>query len=110
MGADGRHLRGQLAVVKTNAGNLTCTNRLKFEFAGGTDTNCAYVVQVTVDSFPGRIFEGEVIQIGDEPEFTPRNVATGEGRRTTVFAIELAVDDPAGLLKPGMPADVTFGE
>mgnify|MGYP001765156158 CR=1 FL=1 len=42
--------RGQLAVVKTNAGNLTCTNRLKFEFAGGTDTNCAYVVKVTVDS------------------------------------------------------------
>ena len=42
--------RGQLAVVKTNAGNLTCTNRLKFEFAGGTDTNCAYLVKVTVDS------------------------------------------------------------
>ena len=42
--------RGQLAVVKTNAGNLTCTNRLKFEYAGGADTNCAYVVQVTVDS------------------------------------------------------------
>ena len=42
--------RGQRAVVKTNAGNLTCTNRLKFEFAGGTDTNCAYVVKVTVDS------------------------------------------------------------
>ena len=42
--------RGKLAVVKTNAGNLTCTNRLKFEFAAGTDTNCAYVVRVTVDS------------------------------------------------------------
>ena len=42
--------RGKLAVVKTNAGNLTCTNRLKFEYAGGADTNCAYVVQVTVDS------------------------------------------------------------
>ena len=42
--------RGKLAVVKTNAGNLTCTNRLKFDFAAGTDTNCAYVVRVTVDS------------------------------------------------------------
>ena len=48
--------RGQLAVVKTSAGNLTCTNRLKFEFAGGTDTDCAYLVKVTVDSnaAPGR--------------------------------------------------------
>ena len=42
--------RGKLAAVKTPAGNLTCTNRLKFDFAAGTDTNCAYVVRVTVDS------------------------------------------------------------
>lgn len=42
--------RGKLAAVKISAGNLTCTNRLKFDFAGGTDTNCAYVVRVTVDS------------------------------------------------------------
>jgi len=36
-------------------------------------------------------------------------VQTAEGRRTTVFAIELAVDNPKGELKPGMPADVCFG-
>ena len=42
--------RGKLAAVKTSAGNLTCTNRLKFDFAAGTDTNCAYAVRVTVDS------------------------------------------------------------
>ena len=42
--------RGKLAAVNTTAGNLTCTNRLKFDFAAGTDTNCAYVVKVTVDS------------------------------------------------------------
>ncbi len=42
--------RGKLAVVKTSAGALTCTNRLKFEFAGGSDTNCAYIVKVSVDS------------------------------------------------------------
>jgi hypothetical protein len=33
-----------------------------------------------------------------------------EGRTSTVFAIKLRVDDPEGKLKPGMPADVTFGE
>jgi len=33
---------------------------------------------------------------------------TEAGRRTTVFAVEIAIDNPAGLLKPGMPADVGF--
>jgi hypothetical protein len=51
-----------------------------------------------------------VIRIADQAEFTPRNVQTEEGRRTTVFAVELAVDNPDGKLKPGMPADVMFGE
>jgi len=65
-------------------------------------------VEVTVDSFEGRTFAAHVVRIADEAEFTPRNVQTEEGRRTTVFAVEVAVEDPHGLLKPGMPADVGF--
>jgi multidrug resistance efflux pump len=65
---------------------------------------------VTVDSFPGETFTGIVTRIADEAEFTPRNVQTPEGRRTTVFGIKLVVDDPEGKLKPGMPADVEFGD
>jgi HlyD family secretion protein len=68
------------------------------------------VVAVTVDSFPGETFSASVVRIADKAEFTPRNVQTVEGRRSTVFAVELAVSDPAGQLKPGMPADVEFGE
>jgi HlyD family secretion protein len=49
-----------------------------------------------------------VSRIADKAEFTPRNVQTEEGRSTTVFAVELALSNPGGLLKPGMPADVTF--
>jgi HlyD family secretion protein len=64
--------------------------------------------RVEVDSFPGEIFSAEVIRIADEAEYTPRNVQTEEERQTTVFAIQLAVEDPEGKLKPGMPADVTF--
>ncbi|MBN2149029.1 MAG: HlyD family efflux transporter periplasmic adaptor subunit [Anaerolineales bacterium] len=67
-------------------------------------------VAVTVDSFPGTEFKGTVIRIADEAEFTPRNVQTEEGRRTTVFAVEISVVDTLGSLKPGMPADVTFEE
>ena len=67
-------------------------------------------VQVSVDSFPDETFDAVVTRIADEAEFTPRNVQTEEGRRTTVFAVELTVTDPGGMLKPGIPADVTFGE
>ncbi|MBU0511430.1 MAG: HlyD family efflux transporter periplasmic adaptor subunit [Chloroflexi bacterium] len=66
-------------------------------------------VDVTVDSFPGETFSATVVRIADKAEFTPRNVQTPEGRRTTVFAVELAVSDPDGKLKPGMPADVELG-
>jgi HlyD family secretion protein len=65
---------------------------------------------VEVDSFPGETFTARVTRIADRAEYTPRNVQTEEGRRTTVFAVELSVDDPTGRLKPGMPADVIFGE
>ena len=65
---------------------------------------------ITVDSFPGETFTGTVRHIADQAEFTPRNVQTAEGRASTVFAIELAVQDSGGKLKPGMPADVDFGE
>jgi HlyD family secretion protein len=65
---------------------------------------------VSVDSFPGKAFTATVTQIADKAEFTPRNVQTMEGRSSTVYAIQLAVQDPQGLLKPGMPADVTFNQ
>jgi HlyD family secretion protein len=66
--------------------------------------------QVSVDSFPGEVFNAIVTRIADRAEFTPRNVQTEEGRRTTVFAVELSVQDADSKLKPGMPADVTFGD
>lgn len=63
---------------------------------------------LTVDSFPDVTFNATVIQIADKAEFTPRNVQTVEGRSSTVFAIKLSVQDPDGMLKIGMPADVVF--
>jgi len=67
-------------------------------------------VEVTVDSYPDRTFTGYVVTIADEAEFTPRNVSTVEGRKSTVFAVEVLLANPDGALKPGMPADVVFGE
>ena len=65
-------------------------------------------VKVTVDSYPGRVFDGEVARIGDKPEFTPRNVATAEERLNTFYAVEIRLDNADGALKSGMPADAQF--
>jgi multidrug resistance efflux pump len=65
-------------------------------------------VQVTVDSFPGRAFTGQVTHIADRAEFTPRNVATQEQRVNLVFAVEIELPNEDGALKPGMPADAVF--
>jgi multidrug resistance efflux pump len=70
--------------------------------------NLGQDAQMVVDSFPGETFNATVVRIADQAEFTPRNVQTEEGRRTTVFAVELSVENPNGKLKPGMPADVEF--
>ena len=67
-------------------------------------------VQIKVDSFPGQTFTGTVTHIADQAEFTPRNVQTAEGRATTVFAVRVDVTNVDGKLKPGMPADVAFGQ
>ena len=65
-------------------------------------------VRVAVDSFPDETFAGHVTRISDQPEFTPRNVATKEERLNTFYAVEVRLPNGAGLLKPGMPADATF--
>lgn len=65
---------------------------------------------VTVDSFPDAVFTGVVSHIADRAEFTPRNVQTTDSRKTTVFAIDLDLAPSEGKLKPGMPADVNFGD
>lgn len=65
-------------------------------------------VEVTVDSFPDQTFEGTVIYISDEAEFTPRSVQTREERVNLVFAVKIRLENPDHKLKPGMPADALF--
>lgn len=68
--------------------------------------NPGQAAEVRVDSFPDRAFRGRVRKISDQAEFTPRQSLTTEERANLVFAVEVAVDNPDGVLKPGMPADV----
>ncbi len=63
-------------------------------------------VEVTIDSHPGRRFNGTIAQIATAGEFTPRNVQTVDERANQVFAIKVRVPDPEGIFKSGMAADV----
>lgn len=65
-------------------------------------------VEVTVDSYAGKTYQGTVVYISDQAEFTPSNVQTADGRRSTVYAIKISISNPGYELKPGMPADVSF--
>ena len=62
-------------------------------------------VNVSVDSFPGRVFEGKVVSISNKAEFTPKTIQTKDERIKLVFAVKVVIDNPDLSLKPGMPAD-----
>jgi multidrug resistance efflux pump len=65
-------------------------------------------VTVTVDSHPGKRVQGRVVQIATQSEFTPRNIQSIDERRHQVFAAKIRVDDPQGVFKSGMAAEVTI--
>jgi multidrug resistance efflux pump len=64
--------------------------------------------EITIDSYPGRVFHGNVLYVSSESEFTPRNVQSADERKHQVFAIKIRVTDPQGIFKSGMAADVTL--
>lgn len=61
--------------------------------------------RVWVDAFPGRPFPARVSEVSPDAEFTPKSVDLKEERVKLVFGVKLAVENPEGYLKPGMPAD-----
>ncbi len=63
---------------------------------------------VNVDAFPKRDFEGGVTFISSVAEFTPKNIQTKDERTKLVFSVKVKVPNPEGILKAGIPADVTL--
>lgn len=61
--------------------------------------------RIKVDAYRDRSFPGRITEIASQAEFTPKNVQTQKERVNLVFRIKIQVDNPEGLLKPGMPAD-----
>ena len=69
------------------------------------------VAEISWDSYPGDMYDGEVFFIGSEAEFTPSNVQTPEERIKLVYPVKVRITgDPDFRLKPGIPADVTLLE
>lgn len=64
--------------------------------------------KVFVDAFPERAFNARITKIYEQAEFTPKAVETREERVKLVFGVELSVENPEGILKPGMPADAVI--
>ena len=62
--------------------------------------------EIKVDSFPEKAFEGKVIFISPEAEFTPKNIQTKDERTKLVFAVNIEIPNPQQELKTGLPADV----
>ncbi len=62
-------------------------------------------VEIRTDSYPDRIYEGRVVFISDEAEFTPKQIETREERVKLVYRIKVLVANPHQELKLNMPVD-----
>lgn len=63
---------------------------------------------VRSDSFPEKLYPGQVTYVSPEAEFTPKNVQTKEERVKLVYRIKVSLDNPEQELKAGMPVDVSL--
>lgn len=61
--------------------------------------------RVRVDAFPERYFDARVARVYPRAQFTPKDIHMPDERARLVFGVVLAVDNPEGYLKSGMPAD-----
>ena len=61
---------------------------------------------VEADAWPETTFKGTVRSVAPEAEFTPRNIQTRTDRDRLVYPIEIAIPNPEGKLRPGMPVQV----
>src|SRR5579862_5332127 len=61
-------------------------------------------VPITVDSFPGRSFEGIVERINGIGEFSPRNLQTADERANQLFGTRIGIRSGVDELRAGMAA------
>ena len=103
---------GELAAMGMNVFRLTYLDKVKLTiYVNEQDLGRVKLGQqakITTDTDRNSSFTGKVIYISPTAEFTPKNVQTKEERTKLVFGVKIEVDNPNGVLKPGMPADATI--
>ncbi len=67
-------------------------------------------IPVRVDALPNEQFEGEVMFISSDPEFTPSNTQTPEDRAKQVFRVKVLLPGTQGKLRPGMAGVIVLPE
>ena len=63
---------------------------------------------VVTDSYPEKPISGYISFISEDAEFTPKTIQTKDERIKTVYRAEVRVDNSKGILKAGMPVEVSF--
>jgi HlyD family secretion protein len=113
---------GSVTLRQAEAGEVVASGQPVFKVAELTrpwvraylnETDLARVrlgqkVRVTVDGLPQKSFTGNLSFISPKAEFTPKSVETRELRVDLVYRVKVQLEDPDGVLKLGMPADVVF--
>jgi HlyD family secretion protein len=114
---------GTVLATYTKAGEVVSTGQALYRIADlDTMELRAYVsepqlarvrigepARVTVDAGgQRRSISGRVSWLSSSAEFTPTPIQTRDERTNLVYAVKIRVPNPAGILKIGMPADVTF--
>jgi len=62
--------------------------------------------QITMDSYPNKVYIGKVGFISPTAEFTPKSVETQELRSSLVYRVRIIAQDPQNQLRQGMPVTV----
>jgi HlyD family secretion protein len=102
---------GELVTVGTNVLRLTSLDPVKLTIYIGEEALAMIKLgdhaSVVTDGTGSKSFDGTVIYISPNAEFTPKNIQTKEERTKLVFGVRIGIPNPEGILKPGLPADAT---
>jgi HlyD family secretion protein len=63
---------------------------------------------VLIPGADGRRVTGRITAIATRAEFTPRVALTENERADLLFGVKIAIAEPSGIIKPGVPVTVTF--
>jgi membrane fusion protein YbhG len=101
--------KGETVTMLSSLFDVTDLNPVKLDiYVSETDLGKIKLGQkadVTTDTYPNKKYEGKIIYISPEAEFTPKNIETKDERTKLVFEVKIQIPNPNYELKAGMPAD-----